>query len=266
MSADYSQQWQWQETGEGRYLTCTLLANWHHGFFTNHFPKQFPEQLINNLHSSAQVYRLKQIHSDIVFTTEQIDRQLGENPELQRLDGDGILTSKPQQSVWSASADCTPILIADRHSGAVSAVHSGWRGTASKVSINAIETFINAGSKKEDLLFALGPAIAGKVYQVNEEVAAKVVSTVVENSGDMTPSEIINQANQLDSSLVLPDVEEDKAKLDVTKTIYWQLRQAGIEEDKISIAPYCTYQNPDDFYSYRRSRIKQNQWSGIVSN
>ena len=115
------------------------------------------------------------------------------------------------------------------------------------------------------MLFALGPAIAGKVYQVEQKVAVQVVSTIVDNADSLSPSEIIDQANQLDSSLVLPDSEEGKTKLDVTKTIYWQLQQAGIATPKIAIAPYCTYQNPDRFYSYRRSRQKKNQWSGVVS-
>ena len=265
MNADSKQQWQWQKTSEGHYLTCTLLADWHHGFFTNHFPQQLPENLVANLHPSASVYRLKQIHSDIVLTTANIDRQLSENSNIERLEGDGIVTTQPNQSVWSASADCTPILIADRHTGQVSAGHSGWRGTASKVSIQALENFISQGSQPENLLFALGPAIAGKVYQVAQEVAVKVVSTIVADCEKLTPAEIITQANQLDSSLVLPDTEAGKVKLDVTKTIYWQLQQAGIKPEQITIAPYCTYQTPDYFYSYRRSSLRKNQWSGIIS-
>jgi UDP-N-acetylmuramate-alanine ligase len=39
----------------------------------------------------------------------------------------------------------------------------------------------------------------------------------------------------------------------------------GFEPDQIAIAPYCTYQNPDLFFSYRREKQKKVQWSGIVS-
>ncbi|MFM7576486.1 MAG: laccase, partial [Microcystaceae cyanobacterium] len=38
-----TEQWQWQE-GQGMpYLTCTLLQDWHHGFFTQDFYPRQPE-------------------------------------------------------------------------------------------------------------------------------------------------------------------------------------------------------------------------------
>ncbi|HEY9655803.1 MAG TPA: laccase domain-containing protein [Crinalium sp.] len=44
-----------------------------------------------------------------------------------------------------------------------------------------------------------------------------------------------------------------------------QLEQLGIHAEQVAIAPYCTYQTPDRFFSYRRSREKKAKWSGIVS-
>jgi polyphenol oxidase len=51
----------------------------------------------------------------------------------------------------------------------------------------------------------------------------------------------------------------------VRKVNAMQLEQLGIEPDQVAIAPYCTYQNPDLFFSYRRQPQKKVQWSGIVS-
>ena len=265
MSANNHKQWQWQETDKGSYLTCQLLADWQHGFFTNHFPGQSPKDLIRYLNSRAEVYRLKQIHSNIVLSTDEIDQQVSRQSEPQLLEGDGIFTSKSLQSVWSASADCTPVLIADRVTGKVAAIHSGWRGTVSQIVPKAIALFLSHGSQLGNLLFALGPAISGEVYQVSKDVAVQVVSTIITSSKHLTSSEIINLAKELPNSVVLADSDPDKLRLNVTQTINLQIQQRGISPEKIAIAPYCTYKTPKLFFSYRRSQMKQNQWSGIVS-
>lgn len=260
-----NQEWQWQETEEGSYLTCKLLADWQHGFFSNHFPQQSPVNLIAHLNPDAEIYRIKQIHSNIVLSTAQINQQISDHGEVQLLEGDGIFTTKSLQSVWAASADCTPVLIADRQTGKTAAIHSGWRGTASKIVPNAIALFLDQGSQLKNLLFALGPAINGQVYQVTIEVAAQVVSTIIPESENLTPEAIIAQTQEFSNSIIFTDTEADKCRLDVTQTINLQIQQQGIFPEQIAIAPYCTYQTPEHFFSYRRSRLKQNQWSGIVS-
>jgi copper oxidase (laccase) domain-containing protein len=45
-----------------------------------------------------------------------------------------------------------------------------------------------------------------------------------------------------------------------------QLAQMGFTADQIAISPHCTYQDSANFFSYRRTRQKKAQWSGIVSN
>ncbi len=265
MIANNDPQWQWQETEHGSYLTCQLLADWQHGFFSNHFPQQSPINLIKHLNEEADVYRLKQIHSDIVISTNAIDRQITPQSELQLVEGDGVFTSKSLQSVWSASADCTPILIADRITGKVAAVHSGWRGTAKNIVSHAIALFLAHGSKVENLLFAMGPAINGKMYQVDDYVAVEVVKTVIAHSQNLDSEQILRQGMELPNIIILPDPQQGKFRLDVTQTINLQIQQQGISSAQIAIAPYCTYQTPEHFFSYRRTHRKQNQWSGIIS-
>ncbi|BAQ65715.1 peptidoglycan editing factor PgeF [Geminocystis sp. NIES-3709] len=260
MNNNFSSQWQWQETEKGSYLTCKLLRDWQHGFFSSHFQGQPPEILVKYLHPSASSYRVKQIHSDVVVSTDDID-SVKNNTNL--VEGDGIITKKPLQSVWAASADCTPVLIADRSTGKVTAIHSGWRGTASKIVPKVINLLKSQGSKKENLLFALGPAIHGKVYQVDQAVATTVLKTVIPE--DLEASLILEKGYQLSNEPILPDTEENKVKLNVTQVINLQIQQENISPEQITIAPYCTYQNPEYFFSYRRTKEKNVQWSGIVS-
>jgi hypothetical protein len=76
---------------------------------------------------------------------------------------------------------------------------------------------------------------------------------------------ILDILQKLPDSPVLPDPEKDKVRLDVRRVNAIQLAQLGINSEQIAIAPHCTYQEPDKFFSYRRDKLKKVQWSGIVS-
>jgi polyphenol oxidase len=245
--------WQWQEWDGLPYLTCSLLQDWPHGFFTRQYHPQPPESFVGALHSSAEVYRVKQVHGNRVVTPSEIRKE--ENAEA-----DGIVTENQEQAIWVASADCTPVLIGDRSSGRAVAIHSGWRGTAKRIVPEAIERLQGYGCKLENLAIALGPAIAGEVYQVSTEVAAEVGSSLF-------PQEeaIIDRLFALPDSPLSADSEAGKVRLDVRRVLVHQLRQLGIEDDQMAVAPYCTYQQGDRFFSYRREKEKKIQWSGIVS-
>jgi len=67
------------------------------------------------------------------------------------------------------------------------------------------------------------------------------------------------------NKVILEDNEEGKVRLNVTQVINTQIQQKGIEKEQIAIAPYCTYQTPERFFSYRRTHEKNVQWSGIVA-
>ncbi|MGL5034819.1 MAG: peptidoglycan editing factor PgeF, partial [Microcystaceae cyanobacterium] len=175
---------------------------------------------------------------------------------------DAVITELEDQVVWVASADCTPVLIGDLVTGRVAAIHAGWRGTAQSIVPKTIERFLAMGSQLPDLRIALGPAIAGEVYQVNLEVAAEVGASVLLNS---SPTEILSQLSQLAKPPFLPDSEPEKIRLDVRRINELQLENLGITAEQIAIAPHCTYQEPDRFFSYRRTQEKKVQWSGIVS-
>jgi len=143
------------------------------------------------------------------------------------------------------------------------AIHSGWRGTSKAIVPKAIALLQCQGAKLEDLLFALGPAINGKVYQVDQEVAIEVLKTVFPSS--TPPESILEKALKMNNQPILPDGEANKVRLNVTEVISLQIQQQGVKSNQVAIAPYCTYQTPEDFFSYRRTKEKKIQWSGIVS-
>jgi hypothetical protein len=261
--------WYWQTWEELPYLTCSLLKGWEHGFFTSAFSPRSPAEIVDALQPEAQVYRVRQVHGNTVLTSSEIEsaarasQERAEEPEKQP--ADGILTEQPQQSVWVCSADCTPVLIADERTGQVAAIHAGWRGTASRIVPNAIARLLNSGSCLQDIRIAMGPAIAGEVYQVSETVAAEVGASIVSKDTAETPEAILDVLQQLPNPPILDDPQPGRVRLDVRRVNALQLEQLGVSSQQVAIAPHCTYQEPEHFFSYRRDKLKKVQWSGIVS-
>ncbi len=298
--------WTWTEHNGLPYLTCSLLDEWTHGFFTQQWWPHLPETELGMAIASAsnqpqsfgsktldqsRDYRVKQVHGNRVLTTSehriesdqraeaaaQVESPTTKESEPPSLmpEADGLIAEQIGQTVWVATADCVPALIADATTGRVAAVHAGWRGTQQKIVPVAIQRLLDQGSQLQDIRVALGPAIAGEVYQVSTTVAAQVVSTVIPELehalGDKQPdsdssdgSEVLSQVQSRPNSPVLNDSQPGRARLDVRRVNELQLEQLGIAPEAIAIAPYCTYQQSDRFFSYRRSRLKKVQWSGIA--
>ncbi len=259
--------WHWH-TSEGlSYLRCSLLAPWSHGFFTQQAWPHTPDVLVTALHHRAKAYRIRQVHGNTVLKADESWRHL---PHADLPPGDAIISHTSDQAVWVCSADCTPVLIADARTGHVSAIHSGWRGTAAKIVPAAIAHLQEHGSQLADLRIAMGPAISGDVYQVSADVAIQVGASLqpMVSTTEPTPAAIatdLTNLQQLPDSPIRPDPEPGKVRLDVRRVIALQLEQLGITPEQVAIAPHCTYQQPDHFFSYRRDGLKKVQWSGIVS-
>lgn len=253
--------WHWRNWEGLPYLTCSILEQWDHGFFTQQFWPRSPQDLTEVLQSKASVYRLKQVHGNAVLTPQEIDSifcTLGDD----LASADGLISEQPLQAVWVASADCTPVLIGDVKTGRVAALHAGWRGTAKKIVPLAIARLQSQGSQIDDLRIAMGPAIAGEVYQVSIDVAAEIGASIIPDEDEQ---KIVQALHELPNSPLLEDSNPGKVRLDVRRVNSLQMENIGISAEQIAIAPYCTFQTPEHFFSYRREKEKKVQWSGIVS-
>jgi polyphenol oxidase len=258
--------WQWQNWSGLPYLTCDLLADWQHGFFTRQFAPREPHELTPVLSATASTHRLKQIHGNVVLDPTEISTTTEVEIETGNALADGLLTEQPEQAAWIASADCNPILIANRHTGNVAAVHAGWRGTSLNIATVAVERLLAQGGSLVDISVAIGPAIDGKVYQVTTQVGVEVCRSIAPKtlSGELEADATILVA--IPNSPLLPDDQAGRMRLDVRRVNQLQLEKLGVAPHQISIAPHCTYQEPEYFFSDRREKLKKIQWSGIVSN
>lgn len=253
--------WHWHTDTEHPYLTTPLLEKFSHGFFTRLSWPTTTAELSHQLDPDARAFRAKQVHGKRVVTPGDFSVLPEDGDALP--EADAVMTLMPQQAAWVCTADCTPVLIADSLTGQVAAVHAGWRGTALGIVPETIRQMRVMGSQLEHLRVALGPAIAGSVYQVTRSVALEVSRSLSQILA--LPEDVIAHLQSLQPPPVLPDEEAGKVRLDVRQIIALQLLELGLNAEQFAIAPHCTYQEPERFFSYRRTREKKVQWSGIVS-
>jgi YfiH family protein len=245
--------WTWIGTYGGHYLQANLLAEFEHGFFTRQWQGRTPEVLAGFLSAGVSVHRPQQIHSALVLAASAAGGEPW--PEA-----DGLVSDAGGQSLWVCGADCTPVLIADPASGRVAACHAGWRGVAGRILPAAIAAMEAAGSRRERLLVALGPAVSGTRYQVERPVSLDVAQAL--RPGRREPAEALAELKA--SGALQDDPDPSRDRLDIRLASLRQLVHEGIDSARVAICPLCTVAEPLLFHSWRRDQVKAVNWSGIV--
>lgn len=164
----------------------------------------------------------RQIHSSLVEKVEE--------PGIRATGADGVITKTPNVVLMALAADCVPVLIVDPVQRALSVVHSGWRGTASGVSVKAVEKMSTEyGSKAKNLWVGIGPAIGECCYKVSREVYEKTWQSV--NLKWKT--------------------ETDHPHLNLREVIRKQMLLLQLPKEQILIADHCTCCERERFFSHR---------------
>ena len=235
------------------YLSPTLLKNnFKHGFFTKTSSEINLSLLSNRLNLNNNNCFLNQIHSNqIVFGSK--------TQENVKVKADGIVCDKHNQNLWIYTADCMPILFADKTKRVVAAIHCGRKGLENNIIKNIIKIFCSKGCLKEDILVAIGPSISEKHYLVDnktlENFYKKFVSKETKLSSD---SKAI-----LFYSKELVKKKCDLIPLNLRKYANMQLLKEHIPITNIDISNLCTYESNHNFYSWRRSKTFSRQWNFI---
>lgn len=147
---------------------------------------------------------------------------------------DGLATRDPSVVLAMHAADCVPILLVDPVQRAVAAVHTGWRGTAAGAAGAAVAAMTRAfGSRAQDLVAAIGPAIGACCYEVDAPVVERFASWPWHNR-------------------VLARVRPDRWRLDLWEANRTQLTGAGLPPQAVTTAGLCTSCHPAVFFSHRR--------------
>jgi hypothetical protein len=199
----------------------------------------------------ARLGRLHQVHGAAAATY----KKGGAGPAGAPPHADIVLTDDPSIAVGVHTADCLPILIVDRRTHAVAAAHAGWRGLAARVPAVAVDRIAtDFGSRVDDLLVAVGPAIGACCYEVGEDVRvafaqAGFVSGEIDRWCRARPSSLEDNPPMR----TLPATRRpDHWFFDGWSCVREQLESAGVPGDQIFIADLCTASHEAAFCSYRR--------------
>lgn len=204
--------------------------------------------------ADTPIVTLKQFHSGLV-------RVAGADSAGGPCRGDGLITAERGILIGVQTADCTPVLVADRRRKVVAAFHAGWRGTVKRIVERGIGRMrVEFGSRPEDLIAAIGPGIGACCYPVGEEVLSEFESQ-------------FEYARELFHEVYSTDPVRTKypmlfltqrapghspigpaLHLDVAEANRRQLLAAGVPSKAITMVGGCTVCHGELFFSHRASK------------
>lgn len=108
-------------------------------------------------------------------------------PDDRRPEADALVTDRPGLLLGVVTADCAPVLFADRVAGVIGAAHAGWKGALGGVTDATIAAMEALGAKAERIIAAIGPCIAQASYEVDEAFRARFVAAESANAAHFGP-------------------------------------------------------------------------------
>ncbi len=190
------------------------------------------------------VRRIRQVHGAIVRVVRP-----GE-PASAPPDADAAITADAGTAVAVVAADCVPILLADPETGAVGAVHAGWRGTAARVVASAVAAMrAEFGVDPAHLVAAIGPSIGACCYDVGEELLG-AFADAGHSSIDVAEWFSRDAAGRL--------------RLDLWQANADQLVHAGVPRDRVHVSGLCTKTHAHVFESFRADGDQAGRMAAIV--
>ena len=168
---------------------------------------------------------LDQVHSPDVIALDA--------PTDARPRGDAMVSATPGIALGILTADCQPVLFADRHAGVVGAAHAGWKGALSGVLEATLDAMEALGAKRENTHAVIGPCISQRAYEVGPEF--------LETFMDAAP----------DNSRFFANGTGDRYLFDLPGYGLHRLRGAGVGQAEWT--RHCTYSDDARFFSYRRT-------------
>jgi polyphenol oxidase len=203
---------------------------------------------------------LLQFHSDAILHFERAPTELSR--------GDAAVTNHAGLLLAVQTADCVPILLVDPKNRAVAAVHAGWRGTLARIVEKAIGRMqMQFGSRTEDLLAAIGPAIGGCCYEVGTEVAAAFSGQFPNAAEFFDELRTGDEPNPLQWLNMMPPGHQPPPKkvlLDLRKANRLQLEAAAVPAANIFVSDLCTGCRRDLLFSYRKEGAQSGRMMALV--
>jgi hypothetical protein len=176
---------------------------------------------------------LDQVHGVAVHrATEAVSpRAAGTEPRA-----DAAVTHIPGRVLAILTADCLPVLLADRSGQRIGAAHAGWRGLAAGVIEQTVAALRELPGGDDSLVAWLGPAIGPEAFEVGDEVLEAFAAQDAGARACFRPREV-----------------PGKWFADLYALARRRLAASGVSE--VGGGGLCTVTEPERFYSHRRDRI-----------
>lgn len=176
-----------------------------------------------------QITTVWQVHGDNIKLIKKFSDAVETDEKF-----DALTSDLPNFLIGVKTADCVPILIGDAKTKAFAAIHAGWRGTAQSIVPKAIAKMReNFGTRSEDLTVAIGAAALACCYEIGQDVI------------DAFAQNFPNSENLFTAT------RNGHARVDLHQANREQLLNAGVAPENIFVAPLCTMDRADTFFSYR---------------
>lgn len=150
---------------------------------------------------------------------------------------DAMYTREKDLWLFSFHADCTPVLLYCKDQKIVAEVHSGWKGTVNEIAGKLVKHLIdNENCNPEEMYAYIGPAIEYRNFEAKDDIIQLVNKMSFDTSSFYT-------------------LKDDGAYLLNSKGLIRQtLLNLGIKEEHIKVSTYCTMEDDEKFFSYRKTK------------
>lgn len=175
----------------------------------------------------AELVTLYQVHSPACVTLST------PWPDIERPHADAMVTDRPGYALGILTADCAPVLLADRDAGVVGAAHAGWKGAIGGVTDATVAAMENLGADRSRITAAIGPCIARASYEVDEAFQRRF--------------ETDDPANER----FFASGREGHAQFDLEGYVAHRLAAVGLRA--VEMMGLDTYADANRFYSFRRA-------------
>jgi YfiH family protein len=244
-------QFRWVETLSGLVLACEPLERTARHAFTSRQLRLRGDSLDGWTKTASAVgcgvgavRRVRQVHGADVQVVDDTP------PDGAWPIGDALVTCAPGVALAVVTADCVPVLLADPVSGAVGAVHAGWRGTAADVTGAAVRTMAEHWDiPPARLVAAIGPSIGACCYEVGEELVGAFAAA---------------GHDQASRRAWFSQDGDGRLRLDLWAANRDLLLRAGLSASQIHLAGLCTRTHLAWFESYRAEGAAAGRMTAVV--
>jgi YfiH family protein len=146
---------------------------------------------------------------------------------------DAVVTDRPGLALGILTADCAPVLFADREAGVIGAAHAGWKGAIGGVTDSTLSAMEGLGARRDRIVAAIGPCIARASYEVDHAFQHRFEQ-------DDPANERFFAAGR-----------DGHAQFDLEAYVAHRLASAGVRT--VEAMGLDTYADEDRFFSFRRA-------------